>query len=89
MLDATKAGTIEGEVSLVITNQPDAFALTRAERAGVPRLFLSHKGHPKREDYDALLVSALREASVDLVVLAGFLKPVLHIKIKRNYKLVS
>lgn len=73
ILDAVRDGRLDAEVSLVVANR-DAYALERAQARGVPTRLLSHKGHASREAYDATLVAALREAEVDLVVLAGFMR---------------
>jgi len=72
LLDAAAAGA-PYEVAVVIANIADAPALDRARRAGVPAHFVDHRGRP-RQDYEADLVQILREARVDLVCLAGFMR---------------
>ncbi len=74
ILDAARAGCLEAEVALVVSNKANAMALTRAHEAHVPSLVVSHKDYATREAYDAALVSALREHGVELVVLAGFMR---------------
>ena len=74
ILDAARSGRIDADVSVVISNQPGAYALTRAESAGVKAVSLPHRGFPSREAFDAALVEELRRERVDWVVLAGFMR---------------
>jgi len=74
ILDAIAAGRIDARVGLVISNKPGVKALERAARAGVPSVVISHREHPSREAFDAELVRALREAGVEWVALAGFMR---------------
>ncbi|HKO51877.1 MAG TPA: phosphoribosylglycinamide formyltransferase [Polyangiaceae bacterium] len=74
ILDAISAGTLNARVKLVIANRPGAPALERARAAGVRALTIPHKDFPTREAFDAALVSALRAADVNWVVLAGFMR---------------
>lgn len=74
ILDAIAAGTLNATVSVVVSNKPDVPALERARHAGVPALTIPHKDFPSREAFDRALVTALAEASVDWVVLAGFMR---------------
>ena len=74
LLDAQKRGKIpDGEISLVIASRKKAYALERARMAGVPALALPRRDYENPADYDAALLTALQEAGVELVVLAGFL----------------
>ena len=74
LLDAQGRGElVNGTISAVISSSPEAYALKRAERAGVPGLVL------RRDDYrdvDAMtraLVALLRSLKIDLVVMAGYM----------------
>nr|WP_253292708.1 phosphoribosylglycinamide formyltransferase [Intestinimonas sp. MSJ-38] len=74
LLDAQKRGEIpDGEITLVIASRKKAYALERARMAGVPALALPRRDYENPADYDAALLTALQEAGVELVVLAGFL----------------
>ncbi len=74
LLDARKRGEIpDGEISLVIASRKKAYALERARMAGIPALALPRRDYENPADYDAALLTALQEAGVELVVLAGFL----------------
>ena len=74
IMDAIEQKKItDTEIAVVISNNADAYALTRAKNAGIATKCVSRKEIPDREAYDAALLSAVDEAKVDLVVLAGFL----------------
>lgn len=74
LLDACADPSYPAEIVLVISNVPGAYALERAERAGVPTLTIPHKGFPSREAFDAEMDKALRAAGVEIVCLAGFMR---------------
>jgi len=74
IIDRCQDGSIAAEIAVVITNNPDAGALERARRGGIPQRCINHRDYNGREAFDAALVSALREAGVELVVLAGFMR---------------
>ena len=57
----------------MIASRKKAYALERARMAGVPALALPRRDYEDPADYDAALLTALQEAGVELVVLAGFL----------------
>ena len=74
ILDAQNSGVItSGEVVLVISNNRDAYALTRAANAGIKGLYISKKELITQEAFEAALIAALEENAIDLIVLAGFL----------------
>jgi phosphoribosylglycinamide formyltransferase-1 len=74
ILAASAAGTLGARVGLVVSNKANAAGLARAAAAGVPTRVIPHGNYPDRASFDAALVAALREASVDTVVLAGFMR---------------
>ena len=74
LLDAEKRGEIpHGEIVLVISSNPTAYALERAKAAGVPALAFSKKKLGGQEAFEKALLTALSEAKADLIILAGFL----------------
>ncbi len=74
ILDAVAAGTIRDvEISAVVSNNPGAYALERARKAGVPALAVSPKSFETREQFHEALLEAVRSSGAELVVLAGFL----------------
>ena len=73
LFNAQAAGDLpHGEIVLVLSSNPDAFALERAKRRGVPAFAVSRK-QLGQEPFEAALMEALTQYRVDLVVLAGFL----------------
>jgi phosphoribosylglycinamide formyltransferase-1 len=74
ILSAIASGDLAAEVGLVVSNKAGAAGLARAEAAGVPTRVIPHGDYPDRAAFDAALVAALREARVELVVLAGFMR---------------
>lgn len=74
ILDAQNSGIIHsGEVKLVISNNRDAYALTRAEKAGVEGIYISKKELKTQEAFEGAIIAALEEREIDLIVLAGFM----------------
>ena len=74
LIDAQGRGEIvNGEIVLVISSNPSAYALERAARAGIPSCVVSRKDHPTNQAMTVALVDKLRQARIDLVVLAGFM----------------
>lgn len=61
-------------VVVVVSNVPTAFALERAQKAGVPTEVLAHGGYSTRDAFDAALVAVLRRHQAELVCLAGFMR---------------
>ena len=74
ILDAVDAGEItNAEISVVISNNPGAYALERARAKGVEAVCISPKDFGNREQFHQALLDKLRSEGVDLIVLAGFL----------------
>lgn len=75
LIDAQVSGVIKhGEIALVISNNPDAYALTRAEIAGIPNEIISSKEYREQDAFERKLVSTLKNNGIDLIVLAGFMR---------------
>ena len=74
IIDRCRDGSLAAEVVLVVSNNPGAGALARAEQADIPTRCIDHRHFESREVFDRNVVAALREAGVDLVVLAGFMR---------------
>lgn len=74
IIDRIGDGTLKDvEIACVLSNNPGAYALTRAKNAGIPALCLSPKNYETREQFNEALLRKLQELSPDLIVLAGFL----------------
>jgi len=74
IIDQQQTGELPITIALVISNNPGAGALERAQQAGISTLCINHRDYPTRENFDRALVNALQQAEVDLVVLAGFMR---------------
>lgn len=74
ILDACADGSLPAQVKVVISNKPDAQALTRAAAAGIPSVVVDKQDYPHRLDYDTRLLEILTHAGVEVVVLAGFMR---------------
>jgi phosphoribosylglycinamide formyltransferase-1 len=74
IIDAILRGELKAEIRLVISNRADAQGLDRARRQGIETLVLEHRKFPSREDFDRAVLAALRDRSVELVALAGFMR---------------
>lgn len=74
ILDAIRKKRLDATVCLVVSNQPKALAIERARRAGVATAIVNHKDYDSREAFDRALVTKMREAKVQWVVLAGFMR---------------
>ncbi len=71
LIDAEKSGIIKsGEITLVISNKPDAYALERAANAGIKSAVVEKKGNPSFENE---LIEKLDSENIDVIVLAGFM----------------
>ena len=75
LIDAeAKKGLAGGRVILVVSDQPGAFALERARKAGIKTFVLEAEKFGSRDEYDKAVLRRLREDKIELVVLAGFMR---------------
>ena len=74
VLDAAAAGRIEGAVTHVISNRPDAAGLALARQRGIATSVVDHRAFSSRSDFDAALAAEIDRGEPDLVVLAGFMR---------------
>ena len=74
IIDSIREGTItDVQISLVLSNNKNAYALERAKAAGIPARAISPKDYETRQQFNDALLSAVQESGAQLVVLAGFL----------------
>ncbi|MGE0222282.1 MAG: phosphoribosylglycinamide formyltransferase [Acetobacteraceae bacterium] len=75
LLAASAAPDYPAEMVLVLSNRPDAAGLARASAAGVPVAVIDHRAFGRqRADHEAALDARLRDAGVELVCLAGYMR---------------
>ncbi len=74
LIDAQGRGEIiNGSIAAVVSSSPDAYALERAEKAGIPGYVIDRQDYPSNRAMTVALVDKLRQLDIQLVVLAGFM----------------
>lgn len=73
-IDEVSAGTLDLDIAVVLSNQPDAYGLTRAREAGIRTECIRHQHYAGREAFDSALIDCLDHYAPDLVILAGFMR---------------
>ena len=68
-IDACSSGELGAEISVVISNNPDAAGLRRATDAGITTRCVDHRDFDSREAFDQALIDQLKVFKVDLVIL--------------------
>ncbi len=74
IIEAIEEGKTEGEIKVVISDNPDAYALKRAKQHNIDTQYINFKEFKDREDYDKEIIKTLKKKKVDLVVLAGYMR---------------
>lgn len=72
--EAVRAGRIDADIALVLSNKADAPGLLKARDEGLETLFLDPKLHAAREDYDRALAAEIERRQIDLICLAGYMR---------------
>ena len=74
LIDAEKAGIIHsGTIKLVVSNNKDAYALTRAKNNNIEQRVVLRRDYESSRDFEAALIGILKDAEIDMIVLAGFM----------------
>ena len=74
VIDAIRNGKVPAECVALITDNPKAYALERAKKAGVPCRIIDYATFPSREVYERALLTAMQDVNADLFVLAGYMR---------------
>ncbi len=74
IIDATQSGFIPGKITLVISDNPDAFALIRAQKAKIPTLVLDFKSFTGKKAYEDELLKVLKKENPSIICLAGYMR---------------
>jgi phosphoribosylglycinamide formyltransferase-1 len=74
VIDAISAGKIPAQCVALITDNPKAYAIERAQKAGVPTAVIDYSTFPSREVYEKALLSSMQQQDADLFVLAGYMR---------------
>ena len=74
LIDAQNNGIVKsGKITLVISNNEDAYALTRAKNAGIKTEIITKNSFENKELFEDKIISILKENNIDYIVLAGFM----------------
>ena len=74
ILDNINAGMLKAEIVAVISDKENAFALERAEKAGIPTVYVNSKLYPNREEFNAAIADIIQTYNPDYIVLAGYMR---------------
>ncbi len=74
IIDEVAAGQLDLDLSVVLSNQPDAAGLERARKAGISVACVRHQDYPERKLFDAALAETLDKYQPELIILAGFMR---------------
>lgn len=74
IIDHISRGTLDASLRVVLCNREDAYALTRARKAGITAISLDHRSYATREAFDEAMVRCLQDNGADTVALAGFMR---------------
>ncbi|HEX9916635.1 MAG TPA: phosphoribosylglycinamide formyltransferase [candidate division Zixibacteria bacterium] len=74
IIDSIEQGKLNAEIKVVVSNNSNAFALERARQHNIKAIHLSHKMFTTPEEFDAKLLSILKENEVNMIILAGYMK---------------
>jgi len=74
IIDHIENGTLRAVIKIVISNNPDAYGITRAKKHGLSCVVLKNGDFKNKEDFDAELINTLKKHDVELVTLAGFMR---------------
>ncbi|MBN1354106.1 MAG: phosphoribosylglycinamide formyltransferase [Candidatus Omnitrophica bacterium] len=83
IIDAVSCGDIRATIAIVVSDNKSAYALTRARKAGIETFVLDPKDFKSKEDYDKEIIKELEKKDIDLVVLAGFMRLVSAVFVKK------
>lgn len=74
IIDHIEKGLIDAEIRMIISNNPEAYALVRARKHGIPYTVLEHRDFATREDFDGKMIEVFNLSGVELVIMAGFMR---------------
>jgi phosphoribosylglycinamide formyltransferase-1 len=74
IIDHIEKGLLDAVITVVISNNPAAYALERAKKHHIPARVIKHQDYSNRSDFDQEMVNVLKSHSVELVVMAGFMR---------------
>ncbi|HEB76427.1 MAG TPA: phosphoribosylglycinamide formyltransferase [Nitrospirae bacterium] len=74
IMDSIKTGYLPASVEVLVTDNPGAYAIRRAEDNGIPAVVMQPSDHPSHDAYYSAVAEELKRRGVELVILAGFMR---------------
>lgn len=71
---AIEKGELDAKIQIVVTDQPQAYVVTRAKNHGIPIFSFVAKNYSSKSEYEAEILSLLKENEVEWIVLAGYMR---------------
>lgn len=73
LIDAVEKGEIEGKIALIISSNPEAYALERARKHSIEGIYIGKNNYPSLAERSNRILEILKERNIDLIVLAGYM----------------
>ncbi len=74
IIDASKNGLLNADIALMVCDNPNAYAITRAKNAGIKALVLNINDFPSQEAFEARIIEKLVTEQIELICLAGYMR---------------
>ncbi len=74
IVDAVRSGILKADLKIVVCDQPGAYCLERAEKAGIPCLVFDPRDYSGKDDYETMIKEKLEQLGVEFLVLAGYMR---------------
>jgi phosphoribosylglycinamide formyltransferase-1 len=74
IIDNIEKGLLDAVIMVVVSNNPHAYAIERAKKHQIPSVVMENKDYGSRDEFDGAMVNILKSYSVELVVMAGFMR---------------
>jgi len=85
LIDACTKGTLKAEIKAVVSNNSKAYGLERARQAGIETFHISRVVYSNDADYQKELLDVLEKFDIDIIVLAGYMKLMPSVIVKKYY----
>jgi len=86
VIDGVESGRVNAEIVLLVVNKPEAKAIERAEKHGIPHVVIDHREFEDRLKHDEAVWKKLDEEKIDLVVLAGYMRVIKNKEFLKAYR---
>jgi phosphoribosylglycinamide formyltransferase 1 len=79
--NSIECGNLNAKIAVLIHNKSDIQAIERAQKRGIPTVFLDHRNYPTREELDRAIVATLQAHKVECLVMAGWMRVITQVLI--------